>query len=41
MIEEIELWRLINRCVHLKFNFAGVYAAVNFPFILIANQSRL
>ena len=34
MIDEIELWRLINRCIHLKYKFAGVYAADNFPLYI-------
>ena len=34
MIDEVELWRLINRCVHLKYKFAGVYAADNFPLYI-------
>ena len=39
MIDEVELWRLINRCVHLKYKFAGVYTADNFPLNNdIANQ---
>ena len=34
MDDEVELWRLINRCVHLKYKFAAVYAADNFPLFI-------
>ena len=46
MIDEVELWRLIDICVHLKYKFAGVYAADNFsPYIdcqsfLIVNSDK-
>ena len=31
MIDELQLGTLINKCRHLKYKFAGVYAADNFP----------
>ena len=31
MIDELQLGTLINKCKHLKYKFAGVYAADNFP----------
>ena len=31
MIDELQLGALINKCKHLKYKFAGVYAADNFP----------
>ena len=34
MIDVVELWRLFNRCVHLKYKFAGVYAEDNFPLYI-------
>ena len=37
MIGELGLWELINKCPHLKFKFAGVYAADNFPIKLDKN----
>ena len=46
MIDEVEVWRLINRCVQLKYKLAGVYAADNFPLyigyqpFLIVNSDR-
>lgn len=30
-MDEHQLFTLINRCNHLKYKFAGVYAANNFP----------
>ena len=30
MIDELQLGTLINKCKHLKYKFAGVYAADNF-----------
>ena len=37
MIGEEGLWELINRCKFLKYKFAGVYAANNFPTRLDQN----
>ena len=34
MIDELQLGTLINKCKHLKYKFAGVYAADNFPLNL-------
>ena len=34
MIDELQLGTLINKCKHLKYKFAGVYAADNFPLSL-------
>ena len=34
MIDEAQLGSLINKCKHLKYKFAGVYAADNFPLNL-------
>ena len=31
MIDELQLGSLINKCKHLKYKFAGVYAADNSP----------
>ena len=31
MIDGLQLGTLINKCKHLKYKFAGVYAADNFP----------
>ena len=31
MIDELQLGSLINKCKHLKYKFAGVHAADNFP----------
>ena len=31
MIDELQLGTLINKCKHLKYKFAGVYAADNLP----------
>ena len=30
MVDELQLGTLINKCKHLKYKFAGVYAADNF-----------
>ena len=34
MIDELQLGTLINKCKHLKYKFAGVYAADYFPLNL-------
>ena len=34
MIDELQLGTLINKCKHMKYKFADVYAADNFPFNL-------
>ena len=31
MIDELQLGTLINKCKHLKYKFADVYVADNFP----------
>ena len=37
MIDELGLWRVVNKCAHLKFKFEGVYSAYNFPVMLREN----
>ena len=37
MIDELGLWRVVNKCAHLKFKFEGVFSAENFPLTLRAN----
>lgn len=32
-MDELQLVELINKCKHLKYKFAGVYAADNFPAV--------
>ena len=37
MIDELGLWRVVNKCAHLKFKFERVYCADNFPVTLREN----
>ena len=37
MIDELGLWRVVNKRAHLKFKFEGVYSADNFPVMLREN----
>ena len=34
MTNEVGLWRVVNKCGHLKFKFEGVNSADNFPVTL-------
>ena len=36
-MDELDLLRSLTKCKHLKYRFAGVYAADNFPLILVGN----
>ena len=36
-MDELDLLRSLNKCKHLKYRFAGVFAADNFPLILVGN----
>lgn len=37
MIDELQLATIIKKCKHLKYKFAGVYAADNFPIDVKVN----
>ena len=34
MIDQLGLWRVVNKCAHLKFKCEGVYSADKFPVTL-------